>query len=212
MVLVVHPSPSVVRAAVMGLVALLGVLLGRPHRAPAALAATVVVLLVADPWLAGEVGFVLSVLATGALVLLGGPLADRWSRGRSAARSPPRWRCPSPHSWCARPVILLLTPRCRSTPSRRTSWSPRPSPPRPCSVWRRAAWRRGGPPAPRCSRSVRGAACWWIGAVGRLAAAAPGAQVAWLPGWTGAAVLAVAGACALRLLVGGRAAPAGERR
>ena len=55
LVLVVHPSPSVLRAAVMGLVAVLGVLLGRPHRAPAALAATVVVsLIVVDPWLAGE--------------------------------------------------------------------------------------------------------------------------------------------------------------
>ena len=109
MVLVVHPSPSVVRAAAMGLVALLGVLLGRPHRAPAALGATVVVLLVADPWLAGELGFVLSVLATGALVLLGGPLADRWAGalGRPVATA---LALPVAAQLVCAPVILLLTP------------------------------------------------------------------------------------------------------
>ncbi|WP_162250277.1 ComEC/Rec2 family competence protein [Cellulomonas sp. Root485] len=211
MVLVVHPSPSVLRAAVMGLVALLGVLLGRPHRAPAALAATVVVLLVADPWLAGEVGFVLSVLATGALVLLGGPLADRWAGtlGRPVATA---LALPVVAQLVCAPVILLLTPAVSlyAVPANVLA-APAVA---PATVLGLAAgcmapwWFAGA----QVLALGAGAACWWIGAVGRLAAAAPGAQVAWLPGWTGAVVLAVAGVCALALLVGGRAGPEGERQ
>jgi competence protein ComEC len=211
MVLVVHPSPSVQRAAVMGLVALLGVLLGRPHRAPAALAATVVVLLVADPWLAGEVGFVLSVLATGALVLLGGPLADRWAGtlGRPVATA---LALPVAAQLVCAPVILLLTPAVSlyAVPANVLA-APAVA---PATVLGLAAgcvapwWSAGA----QVLALLAGAACWWIGAVGRLAAAAPGAQVAWLPGWTGATVLAVAGGCTLRLLVGGRAAWSGQRQ
>ena len=86
MVLLVHPSPSVVRAAAMGLVASGGCCSGARTGAPAALAAAVVVLLVADPWLAGELGFVLSVLATGAIVLLGTADASVVAALRSPAR------------------------------------------------------------------------------------------------------------------------------
>nr|WP_281362139.1 ComEC/Rec2 family competence protein [Cellulomonas humilata] len=208
MVLVVHPSPSVLRAATMGLVAVLGVLLGRPHRAPAALAATVVVLLVADPWLAGELGFVLSVLATGGLVLLGGPLAERWAPacGRPLATA---LALPVAAQLVCAPVILLLTPTVAlyAVPAN-VLVAPAIA---PATVLGLAAgcvapWWSGG--AHVLSLGA-GAACWWIGAVTRVAAAAPGAQVEWLPGWAGVAVLTVAGACALRLLVVHRAA---ERR
>lgn len=204
MVLVVHPSPSVLRAATMGLVAVLGVLLGRPHRAPAALAATVVVLLVADPWLAGELGFVLSVLATGGLVLLGGPLAERWAPacGRPVATA---LALPVAAQLVCAPVILLLTPTVAlyAVPAN-VLVAPAIA---PATVLGLAAgciapWWAGG--AHVLSLGA-GAACWWIGAVARVAAAAPGAQVAWLPGWAGVALLTVAGGCALRLLVVRRA-------
>ncbi|MDQ0373439.1 ComEC/Rec2 family competence protein [Cellulomonas humilata] len=211
MVLVVHPSPSVVRAAAMGLVALLGVLLGRPHRAPAALGATVVALLVADPWLAGELGFVLSVLATAALVLLGGPLVDRWAGaiGRPLATA---LALPVAAQLVCAPVILLLTPAVSlyAVPANVLA-APAVA---PATVLGLAAgciapwWYAGA----QMLALGAGAACWWIGAVGRVAAAAPGAQVAWLPGWTGAAVLAVAGACVLRLLVVARAVPTRQRQ
>ncbi|WP_456788038.1 ComEC/Rec2 family competence protein [Cellulomonas sp. P5_C5] len=206
MVLVVHPSPSVVRAAAMGLVALLGVLLGRPHRAPAALGATVVLLLVADPWLAGELGFVLSVLATGALVLLGGPLADRWSGalGRPVATA---LALPVAAQLVCAPVILLLTPAVSlyAVPANVLA-APAVA---PATVLGLAAacvapWSFA---VAQVLALGAGAACWWIGAVGRVAAAAPGAQVDWLPGWTGAVLLAVAGVCVLRLLVHRRAPP-----
>lgn len=69
-VILVRPSPSVLRAAVMGGVGLLAVLLGRERSALPALAASVVGLLLVDPALGTDPGFALSVLATAALVLL----------------------------------------------------------------------------------------------------------------------------------------------
>jgi competence protein ComEC len=78
-VAVVQPGSSVVRAAVMGGVGVLGIVVGRPARSVPALACAVLVLLVVDPWLARDVGFVLSVVATAGIALLAGPLARRWS-------------------------------------------------------------------------------------------------------------------------------------
>ena len=76
-VVVVGPQPSVLRAAVMGFVALLAILAGGRRDALAGLAFAVVVLLIVSPGLAASWGFALSVWATGGLVLLAGPLADR---------------------------------------------------------------------------------------------------------------------------------------
>lgn len=208
MVLVVHPSPSVLRAATMGLVAVLGILLGRPHRAPAALAATVVVLLVADPWLAAELGFVLSVLATGGLVLLGGPLAERWAPwcGRPVATA---LALPVAAQLVCAPVILLLTPTVAlyAVPAN-VLVAPAIAPATVLGLVAGCVAPWWGDGAQVLSLGA-GAACWWIGAVARAAAAAPGAQVAWLPGWAGVVLLTAAGACALRLLVVRRASGRG---
>jgi len=69
-VILARPSPSVVRAGAMGAIGLLGLATGRPRAAVPALAAAVGVLIVADPELAGDPGFALSVLATAGLLLL----------------------------------------------------------------------------------------------------------------------------------------------
>jgi competence protein ComEC len=74
-VILARPSPSVLRAAVMGGVALLAILVGRRRSALPALAAAVLGLLLIDPALGTDPGFALSVLATGALVVL----APSWS-------------------------------------------------------------------------------------------------------------------------------------
>ncbi|MFF4876209.1 ComEC/Rec2 family competence protein [Micromonospora sp. NPDC000668] len=76
-VILVRPSPSVVRAATMGAIGLAALAAGRPRAALPALAAAVTVLVLADPELAGDAGFALSVLATGGLLLL----APRWRDG-----------------------------------------------------------------------------------------------------------------------------------
>ena len=75
-VIVVQPTASVLRAAVMGAIALAGMLSSRRRQAIPALSATVLVLLAVAPHLAVDVGFALSVLATAALVVI----APVWSR------------------------------------------------------------------------------------------------------------------------------------
>jgi competence protein ComEC len=83
-VIVVQPTASVLRAAVMGAIALLGVLSARRRQAIPSLAAAVLVLLALAPHLAVDVGFALSVVATAALVLI----APVWS-ARLVARGWP---------------------------------------------------------------------------------------------------------------------------
>jgi len=75
-VVVVQPTASVLRAAVMGVIALAGMLSSRRRQAIPALSATVLILLAVAPHLAVDVGFALSVLATAALVVI----APVWSR------------------------------------------------------------------------------------------------------------------------------------
>ena len=83
-VVLARPSPSVVRAAAMGAVGLLALAAGRARSATPALAAAVIAGLLIDPALSVDAGFALSVLATGALVLL----APRWRDGLRARGVP----------------------------------------------------------------------------------------------------------------------------
>jgi len=75
-VIVVQPSASVLRAALMGAITLLAVVSHRRKQAIPALSASVVMLMIAAPELAVDVGFALSVSATAALVVI----APVWSR------------------------------------------------------------------------------------------------------------------------------------
>ncbi|OBK19559.1 ComEC/Rec2 family competence protein [Mycobacterium asiaticum] len=76
-VVVVQPTASVLRAAVMGAIALTAMLSSRRRQAIPALSTTVLVLLAVAPHLAVDLGFALSVVATTALVVV----APGWSRG-----------------------------------------------------------------------------------------------------------------------------------
>jgi competence protein ComEC len=69
-VLLARTEPSVVRAAAMGAVALLGLGSNGSDRGPRALGVALALLLLWDPWLATSVGFALSVLATGGILFL----------------------------------------------------------------------------------------------------------------------------------------------
>ena len=84
-VLLARPEPSVLRAAVMGSVALLGMGSAGRERGTRALGLAVLVLLLVDPWLALQAGFVLSVLATAGILFL----APGWRD--ALARWLPRW-------------------------------------------------------------------------------------------------------------------------
>ncbi len=76
-VVLARPSPSVLRAAAMGGLALIALATGRPRAALPALSAGVVILVVVDPELATDAGFALSVLATAGLMLLAPRLGGR---------------------------------------------------------------------------------------------------------------------------------------
>jgi competence protein ComEC len=219
-VVLVQPGASVVRAAVMGAVGLLGLLAGRPARAVPALACAVVVLLVVDPWLARDLGFVLSVVATAGIALLAAPLARRWSAGEGAARwarRPPARRSPSAdarpgpvttalavpvaaQAVCA-PVVLLLSP---TVPVYAVLANVAVAPAVPLATvggllaalvapW----WPEG---AQACAQ-VAGAGCWWIAGVARTATALPCAQLAWATGVAGPVLLACASGAALVLVL-----------
>lgn len=84
-VLLARTEPSVLRAAVMGTVGLVGLGHDGRQRGLRALGVAVLVLVLVDPPLAGSAGFVLSVLATAGILVLGPGLRD------ALARWLPRW-------------------------------------------------------------------------------------------------------------------------
>lgn len=79
-VVLARPEPSVIRAATMGAVGLLGMSSSRRGSGTPALCAAILVLLTYDPWLARSYGFVLSSLATLGLLLFVRP----WSAAINA--------------------------------------------------------------------------------------------------------------------------------
>ncbi|WP_051393275.1 ComEC/Rec2 family competence protein [Glycomyces arizonensis] len=91
-VVIAGPQPSVLRAAVMAGMMLLALAAGRPRAVMPALATAVLVLILADPDMAAQLGFALSVAACAGLVLL----AFRWAR-------------PLEHRGWPQPVALAVT-------------------------------------------------------------------------------------------------------
>jgi competence protein ComEC len=108
-VVLVTPEPSVIRAAVMAAVALVALASGRPARGMPLLCIAVIILLLADPWLARSYGFALSVLATAGLLLLARPLAEVLARVLPPALSLVL-AVPIAAQLACQPVLLLLNP------------------------------------------------------------------------------------------------------
>ena len=75
--LLVRPSPSVLRAGVMAAVILLARATGNKRNAASALAAAIALLLLLDPFQSHDPGFVLSVLATSGLIFLAPKITSR---------------------------------------------------------------------------------------------------------------------------------------
>lgn len=101
-VAVVRPQPSVLRAAAMGVVALLVLARGGFRDGRRALGGAVLVLLVAMPGLASSVGFALSVAATAGLLIAAEHLG-----GSAAATAWGRWLPP--------PILAALTVTAAAT-------------------------------------------------------------------------------------------------
>jgi len=109
-VAVVGPDPSVLRAAVMGGIGCAAMLSGRPRRIGALLSASIVVLLAANPWLALDYAFILSVLATLGLHVMGQRCA-RWLGAWMPAWAAQAVAIPFAAQLFCAPVIVLLQPR-----------------------------------------------------------------------------------------------------
>jgi competence protein ComEC len=107
-VVLARPQPSVLRAAVMGLVAVAALASGRRRSSLPALAAAVLLLVLADPWLARSYGFALSVLATGGLLLLAPPWTDRLS-GRIPRPLAAAIAVPAAAQVACAPVVAMLS-------------------------------------------------------------------------------------------------------
>ncbi|SDO22662.1 competence protein ComEC [Nakamurella panacisegetis] len=109
LVVLVGPGASVLRAAVMGSVALVALLVGRARSALPALAAAVIGLLLYDPTLSRSVGFALSVQATAGLVLI----APVWSKALQRRGFPSGWAdllaVPAAAHVATMPVIAALS-------------------------------------------------------------------------------------------------------
>jgi len=106
-VVLVTPQPSVLRAAVMAALVLAALARGRPTRGVPVLALASLALLVVDPWLARSYGFVLSVLATGGLLLLSRPLTLLFSRWLPTALAAVI-AIPLAAQLACQPVLILL--------------------------------------------------------------------------------------------------------
>ena len=91
-------EPSVLRAAAMTTLAMLGAFLGRPRSAPALMGGAVLLLLAFDPTLVYAIGFQLSVAATAGIAALAAPVAARlrWM--------PSGWRWRPERRWGRRPA------------------------------------------------------------------------------------------------------------
>ncbi|MGH4028234.1 ComEC/Rec2 family competence protein [Actinomycetota bacterium Odt1-20B] len=188
-VVVCRPDPSVLRAAACGGIVLLALATGRRRSLIPALAAAVLALVLYDPWLSRSYGFLLSVLATGALLTL----APKWSDALERRRVPPRLAAAlaaaaAAQAVCA-PVVVVLAARvslvavpCNLLAEFAVA---------PATVLGFAALA-AAPVAMPVARALARGAGWpagWIADIARTGAALPGGGVDWPGGWAGGLLL-----------------------
>lgn len=176
-VVVVQPTASVLRAAVMGAIALAGMLTSRRRQAIPALAATVLVLLAVAPQLSVDVGFALSVLATAALVVL----APAWSR-RLADRGWPKPLADAVAvAWAAQlvtaPLVAAISGRFSVVAAAANLLVAAVIAPITVLGTAAAALCPIWPAGARLLIRFTGPELWWVGGVAHRAAGLPGATV-----------------------------------
>ena len=200
-VVVCRPQPSVLRAAACGLIAILAIGTGRRRSLLPALAGAVTILLLWDPWLARNVGFLLSVLATTSLLVLTPPAAAALRRRGLPGRGAEALGAALAAQAACAPVIAVLDAHvslvavpCNLAAEFLVA---------PATVLGFAALA-AAPVAPPLATALAWTASWptaglaWIA---RTGAGLPGAQIGWRPDWQGALLL-TALVTALALLAG----------
>jgi len=198
-VVLVRPSPSVLRAAVMGALALLALALGRTREAVPGLCAASLLLLLVDPPLARSAGFALSVLATAGLLLLAPPWRDALRR-----RLPAGWAealaVPAAAQVACAPVIAAISGQVGIVAVLANLLTvPAVAPATLLGVAATllsAVW----PAAAGVLAHLAGVPTAWLVTVAEHGARVPGATLAWPGGGTGGLLLA--GALTVALLLG----------
>ncbi|WP_051461313.1 ComEC/Rec2 family competence protein [Tomitella biformata] len=204
-VIVVRPSPSVLRAAVMGLIALVALVTGRRRQAMPALAAAVLVLLAVSPALAVDAGFALSVFATAALVMIAPTWSDRlklWGCPRglaevlAVAAAAHLVSIPVVAAISGQVSLVAVLANVLATPAVV-----------PATILGALASTVGlvWPLAAEVMIRLAGPAVWWLLGTARWCAGLPGARIAVPDGWLGATLLIGAGLVATAWLASARA-------
>lgn len=186
----VTPEPSVLRAGVMSVVALIGMVSARKGAGIAALGVAIVVLLLIDPWQATHLGFVLSVLATAGILLFTDPIS-RW-----LTRFMPRWLAltfavPLAAQFACQPAIILIQP---TLPALGVLANVLVAPAAPVATVTGLAAALLLPIWPWVGEFLTWITWWpasWIALIARTSSSIPSAQLPWIDGWFGAALLAL---------------------
>ncbi|MGW2084397.1 ComEC/Rec2 family competence protein [Streptomyces sp. NPDC001880] len=190
-VVVCRPEPSVLRAAACGLITLLAIGTGRRRSLIPALAAAVLLLVLYDPWMARSYGFVLSVLATGALLTI----APKWSDALQRRGVPPRLAealaaAAAAQAVCA-PVVVLLASRVSLVAVPCNLLAELAVAPATVLGFATLALAPVAMPVAELIARIAGWPTGWIATVARTGAALPGAEIDWPDGGKGAVLLAV---------------------
>ncbi|MFB7862437.1 ComEC/Rec2 family competence protein [Streptomyces sp. NPDC056069] len=190
-VIVCRPDPSVLRAAACGLVTLIAIATGRRRSLVPALAAVVLLLVLYDPWLARSYGFLLSVLATGALLTV----APRWSDALRRRRVPGRiaealGATLAAQVVCA-PVVAVFAARVSLVAVPANLLVEPAVAPATVLGFATLALAAVWPGAAEVVAAIAGLPAGWIAKVARTGAELPGAETAWPDGWWGGLLLAL---------------------
>lgn len=182
-VILVSPEPSVVRAAAMAGIAMLAALLGRAGAGTSVLCLAIVACLIADPWLAGSIGFALSSAATGALILFAGPVSD------SLRRFMPRplalaIAVPAAAQLACTPILVMIDPRLPVYAVLANALTA-PAAPLATIAGLAACLSAGVPLLASGLAAIAWVPCAWIAATAEAVDAVPGNSIAWIPGAPG---------------------------
>ncbi|MCG2622241.1 ComEC/Rec2 family competence protein [Arthrobacter sp. I2-34] len=210
-VILVRPEPSVLRAAAMGSIGVFALLAGRRRASLAFLCLSVIVLLLADPWLAASYGFLLSVLATLGLVLFG-ERCSRWLQRFLPKLLADALSLPLAAQVFCTPVVVMLQP---GLPLYAVAANVLAAPVVPvvtisgmAAVMLAPVW----PWMASIAVQLAGGLCLWVGLVARMVAVWPAASFPWPEGVPGAVLALLAGLLVLSLLFLGSRLPAAWHR
>ncbi|MDQ3578801.1 MAG: DNA internalization-related competence protein ComEC/Rec2 [Actinomycetota bacterium] len=188
-VVLAGPEPSVLRAGVMGAVGLLALALGRERSALPALGVAVITLILFDPGMAVAFGFVLSVLATGALVLLAPPWSEALVRRRVPRVLADALTVPAAAHLVTAPVVAGMSGQVSLVAiAANLLAAPVIAPATVLGVLAAVSMPVWSWLAELLVR-LAGPEVGWLIAVGQRAANIPGAAMAWPGGWLGGALL-----------------------